>query len=54
MSNVEVPHRQFRSHSGEDSEMNLITSVPRATPALMVLEKRKRHRSSPRSPAGWY
>jgi len=25
MSNLEVHHRQFRSHSGDDSEMNLIT-----------------------------
>jgi hypothetical protein len=25
MSNLEVHHRQFRSHSGDDSEGNLIT-----------------------------
>ena len=25
MSNLEVHHKQFRSHSGEDSELNLIT-----------------------------
>jgi 5-methylcytosine-specific restriction endonuclease McrA len=25
MSNLEVHHREFRSHSGEDSEENLIT-----------------------------
>ena len=25
MSNLEVHHRQFRSHSGDDSEENLIT-----------------------------
>ena len=25
MSNLEVHHRQFRSHSGADSEVNLIT-----------------------------
>jgi 5-methylcytosine-specific restriction endonuclease McrA len=25
MSNLEVHHRQFRSHSGDDSELNLIT-----------------------------
>jgi 5-methylcytosine-specific restriction endonuclease McrA len=25
MSNLEVHHREFRSHSGEDSEQNLIT-----------------------------
>ncbi len=25
MSNLEVHHKQFRSHSGEDSEDNLIT-----------------------------
>ena len=25
MSNLEVPHREFRSHSGDDSEQNLIT-----------------------------
>jgi 5-methylcytosine-specific restriction endonuclease McrA len=25
MSNLEVHHKQFRSHSGEDSEQNLIT-----------------------------
>jgi 5-methylcytosine-specific restriction endonuclease McrA len=25
MSNLEVHHKQFRSHSGEDSEENLIT-----------------------------
>jgi 5-methylcytosine-specific restriction endonuclease McrA len=25
MSNLEVHHRQYRSHSGEDSEGNLIT-----------------------------
>ena len=25
MSNVEVHHKQFRSHSGEDLELNLIT-----------------------------
>ena len=25
MSNLEVHHRQFRSHSGDDSEDNLIT-----------------------------
>jgi len=25
MSNLEVHHRQFRSHSGHDSELNLIT-----------------------------
>jgi len=24
-SNLEVHHRQFRSHSGDDSELNLIT-----------------------------
>jgi 5-methylcytosine-specific restriction endonuclease McrA len=25
MSNLEVHHKQFRSHSGEDSDVNLIT-----------------------------
>jgi ATP-dependent DNA helicase RecQ len=25
MSNLEVHHREFRSHSGNDSELNLIT-----------------------------
>jgi 5-methylcytosine-specific restriction endonuclease McrA len=25
MSNLEIHHKQFRSHSGEDSEENLIT-----------------------------
>ena len=25
LSNLEVHHRQFRSHSGDDSELNLIT-----------------------------
>ena len=25
MSNLEVHHQQFRSHSGQDSEINLIT-----------------------------
>jgi 5-methylcytosine-specific restriction endonuclease McrA len=25
MSNLEVHHKEFRSHAGEDSEMNLIT-----------------------------
>ena len=25
MSNLEVHHQQFRSHSGEDSEQNLVT-----------------------------
>jgi 5-methylcytosine-specific restriction endonuclease McrA len=25
MSNLEVHHRQFRSHSGNDSEQNLVT-----------------------------
>lgn len=25
MSSLEVHHKQFRSHSGEDSELNLIT-----------------------------
>ncbi|MFZ0859990.1 MAG: HNH endonuclease [Candidatus Sulfotelmatobacter sp.] len=25
MSNLEVHHKEFRSHSGEDSELNLIT-----------------------------
>jgi 5-methylcytosine-specific restriction endonuclease McrA len=25
MSNLEVHHKQFRSHSGEDSEENLVT-----------------------------
>jgi 5-methylcytosine-specific restriction endonuclease McrA len=25
MSNLEVHHKEFRSHSGEDSEQNLIT-----------------------------
>ena len=25
MSNLEVHHQQFRSHSGDDSEVNLIT-----------------------------
>lgn len=25
MANLEVHHRQFRSHSGDDSELNLIT-----------------------------
>jgi 5-methylcytosine-specific restriction endonuclease McrA len=25
MSNLEVHHQQFRSHSGDDSELNLIT-----------------------------
>jgi 5-methylcytosine-specific restriction endonuclease McrA len=25
MSNLEVHHKQFRSHSGDDSEENLIT-----------------------------
>jgi 5-methylcytosine-specific restriction endonuclease McrA len=33
MSNLEVHHREFRSHSGEDSEENLITlcCAPHAT-----------------------
>ncbi|MFL6307061.1 MAG: HNH endonuclease [Candidatus Sulfotelmatobacter sp.] len=25
MSNLEVQHKEFRSHSGDDSELNLIT-----------------------------
>jgi 5-methylcytosine-specific restriction endonuclease McrA len=25
MSNLEVHHKQFRSHSGDDSELNMIT-----------------------------
>ena len=25
MTNLEIHHQQFRSHSGEDSELNLIT-----------------------------
>ncbi|MGO9088808.1 MAG: HNH endonuclease [Candidatus Sulfotelmatobacter sp.] len=25
MANIEVHHKEFRSHSGEDSEINLIT-----------------------------
>ena len=25
MSNLEVQHKEFRSHAGEDSELNLIT-----------------------------
>jgi len=28
MTNLEVHHKQFRSHSGEDSEHNLITLCP--------------------------
>ena len=28
MSNLEVHHREFRSHSGSDSEENLITLCP--------------------------
>ena len=31
MTSLEVHHKQFRSHSGEDSEHNLITSVPIVT-----------------------
>jgi len=31
MSNLEVHHREFRSHSGADSEDNLIRYVPTAT-----------------------
>lgn len=30
MSNLEVRHRQFYSHSGEDSEFNLITFFTRS------------------------
>jgi ATP-dependent DNA helicase RecQ len=29
MSNLEVHHQQFRSHSGEDSDVNLITMCVR-------------------------
>jgi 5-methylcytosine-specific restriction endonuclease McrA len=29
MSNLEIHHQQFRSRSGEDSELNLITLCPR-------------------------
>jgi 5-methylcytosine-specific restriction endonuclease McrA len=37
MSNLEVHHREFRSHSGEDSEENLIT-------LCMACHARVRHR----------
>jgi hypothetical protein len=32
MSNPEVHHREFRRHSGADSDENLITSVQHAMP----------------------
>ena len=31
MSNLEVHHKEFRSHAGDDSEENLITCAPHAT-----------------------
>jgi hypothetical protein len=31
MEHLEVHHREFRSHSGDDSELNLSRSVPLAT-----------------------
>jgi 5-methylcytosine-specific restriction endonuclease McrA len=37
MSNLEVCHREFRSHSGEDSEENLITLCS-ATPECTVAD----------------
>lgn len=38
MSNLEVHHKQFRSHSGNDSELNLIT--------MCAACHRKRHSGS--------
>jgi 5-methylcytosine-specific restriction endonuclease McrA len=35
MSNLEVHHRKFRSHSGSDSKENLITLCTLATPRHM-------------------
>ena len=39
MSNLEVHHKEFRSHTGEDSELNLITLCASVTPVLMGLGK---------------
>jgi hypothetical protein len=39
MSNLEVHHKGFRSHAGEDSELNLIALCTSVTPAFMRLEK---------------
>ena len=38
MSNLEVHHKQFRSHSGDDSEKNLITLcwLPCRHPSLRI------------------
>ena len=47
MSNLEVHHKQFRSHSGEDSELNLITlcnSVPRSDAPEVVTSDNLRNK----------
>jgi 5-methylcytosine-specific restriction endonuclease McrA len=36
MSNLEVHHREFRRHSGSDSEENLISSAQHATPECIA------------------
>jgi len=36
MTNLEVHHREFRSHSGADTEENLITRARHATPECMT------------------
>ena len=45
MSNIEVHHKQFRSHSGDDSEENQRS---------WDLKKRRRHRSHRPVQPDWY
>jgi len=39
MSNLEVHHEEFRSHSGHDSAQNLITCAMLATPQCITVEE---------------
>ena len=46
MSNLEVHHKQFRSHSGDDSEENLITlctACHNETHNNVALKRKKQH-----------
>ena len=46
MANLEVHHRQFRSHSGDDSEANLITlcrACHNEVHKKCGIEKKKQH-----------
>ena len=41
MSNLEVHHKQFRSHAGDDSEVNLITLCAACHHEIHHIVKRK-------------